>query len=253
MADRDRPEGSEPDPMGRHPDAHRWGELDRRAFLGATAGGSVLALTAARVSAQEAEAVPLEDAERQFFQPHEWALMLALCDTLIPAEGEGPGALEARVPVFIDRQLASFWGQADWWYMEGPHYPDANPLQGFQSPLTMAQIFRGGIEHFDDWCRDNHGAALVDLDAKARHAAVTELMDHKTELPPELRDFPDFLLTSLRQGYLSDPRHGGNHQMLAWKHVGYPGARGNFLEWTDPARDNVPYPLGPVSIEGDRG
>ena len=71
----------------------------------------------------------------------EWRFVMAACDRLIPAEGDGPGALETRVPVFIDLQMAGSFGDASDWYMAGPHQPDADPLLGFQSPLTPAQIY----------------------------------------------------------------------------------------------------------------
>lgn len=250
MACKQHPGPQSSDPMARHPRAPDIGNFSRRGFLGAAAGSGALA---ALVTRTEAQPVALEQVETAFFQPDEWVILLALCDVLIPADGDGPGALAARVPVFIDRQMAGFWGQGDWWYMEGPHQPDADPRFGFQSPLPLAQIMRQGLAHFDDWCAASHGDVFTALDAEARLQAVAALMDNKTGLPPELRDFPDFLLTSVKQGYLSDPRHGGNHGMLAWTHIGYPGARGNFLSWTDPARDQTPYPLGPVSIEGERG
>ena len=38
--------------------------------------------------------------------------------------------------------------------------------------------------------------------------------------------------------------------MGAWKMIGYPGVRADFLEWVDQSRR---YPYGPVSIHGQRG
>jgi len=38
--------------------------------------------------------------------------------------------------------------------------------------------------------------------------------------------------------------------MQAWVYVGFPGARGAYTSW--PGRENAEYPLGPVSINGDR-
>lgn len=252
MADDPRPSVPPIGPMTRHPDAPDIGNLSRRGFIGAAAGSAALAAMVARAEAQVPAPPPLEEVRTEYFTAREWPLVLALCDTLIPAGPDGPGALEARVPVFIDRQAAGFWGQGDWWYMEGPHEPGADPTLGFQSPLNMAQIHRQGLAHFDEWCRRTQGGAFTALDAPGRNAAVGALMEGRTGLPDELRDFPAFFLTSVKQGYLSDPRHGGNHAMLAWVHVGFPGARANFLSWTDPARDGTPYPLGPVSINGER-
>lgn len=241
------------DPMERHPDAPAWGHVSRRGLLGAALGGTALAATnIPQVLAQTSGSVPLDEVTPTFFQKDEWALLIAICDVFIPEGGDGPGALEAGVPIFIDRQMASFWGQGEWWYMDGPHQPDADENLGFQSPLTLAEIIRQGLAHFDEWCVAQHGAAFTDLDADTRHDAISALMNKKTGLPPELRDFPDFLLTSTKQGYLSDPLHGGNRGMLAWSYIGYPGARANFLSWTRPDRDPEPYPLGPVAIDGER-
>jgi gluconate 2-dehydrogenase gamma chain len=40
-----------------------------------------------------------------FFDAKEWAFVQAAVDRLIPADAEGPGALESGVPEFIDRQM----------------------------------------------------------------------------------------------------------------------------------------------------
>ena len=44
--------------------------------------------------------------------------------------------------------------------------------------------------------------------------------------------------------------YGGNKGMAAWKMINFPGARASFLEWV--GQHNVRYPLGPVSIMGER-
>jgi gluconate 2-dehydrogenase gamma chain len=52
-----------------------------------------------------------------FFSADEWAFIQSATSRLIPSDGEGPGALEARVPVFIDLQLKGDFGAASDWYM----------------------------------------------------------------------------------------------------------------------------------------
>lgn len=52
------------------------------------------------------------------------------------------------------------------------------------------------------------------------------------------------------EGYFGDPMYGGNKDMAAWKMIGYPGVRADYLEWVGEAK---PYPYGPVSIYGERG
>jgi gluconate 2-dehydrogenase gamma chain len=58
------------------------------------------------------------------------------------------------------------------------------------------------------------------------------------------------LLANTKEGYFADPVHGGNHGMQSWKYIGFPGARASYAEWVD--QHNKKYPLGPVSIKGER-
>lgn len=227
----------------------------RRGFLqGGAVGVTVAAfarpaLTRAEFGRTE-DVPPLDRYQRVFLSDAEWVFILAAVARLIPSEGEGPGAIEARVPVFIDRQLSGDFGGAATLYMQGPHVPDADPHLGYQSPLSPAQIYRGAIPIFNDWCIRQKGAAFADLAAAEQDEAITALMAGKVPLPPEMRDFGDLLLQNTKEGYFADPMYGGNHGMQAWVHIGFPGARGSFLEWID--QRDVPYPLGPVSISGDR-
>lgn len=223
----------------------------RRQFLKGSVAGTALSTVARPLAAQQPP-VPLDQYQAEFFDAAEWIFLMAATARLIPAEGDGPGALETRVPVFIDREMASDFGKAATWYMEGPHVPDAAPLFGYQSPLTPAEVYRGGIKAFNEWCSSEHGAAFPELDAETQDAALTALEAGDVPLDSELRDFFSLLLQNTKEGYFADPRYGGNYGMAAWVHIGFPGARASFLEWTDPSKDNVPYPLGPVSIAGDR-
>ena len=70
-----------------------------------------------------------------------------------------------------------------------------------------------------------------------------------TELPLSTF-FSGFLLRNVMEGYFGDPMYGGNKDMAAWKMIGYPGVRADYLEWVGQAK---PYPYGPVSIYGKRG
>ncbi|MBJ2149797.1 gluconate 2-dehydrogenase subunit 3 family protein [Paracoccus sp. IB05] len=221
----------------------------RRQFLRVSAASFAAAgLWPSTVAAQDMP--PLKDYPRAWLTENEWVFVLAAVARLIPSDGEGPGAIEARVPVFIDRELAGDFGAATDWYMEGPHQPDAPPELGWQSPLSPADIYRAAIPLFDEWCVSRHGTAFADLDAAMQDEALTALEGGDVPLPPELRDFFDILLTNTKEGYFSDPIHGGNHGMAAWVHIGFPGARAHYREWV--GRHNIPYPLGPVSISGER-
>ncbi len=101
----------------------------RRSFLMASGAGVALTGVAMTFHANSKEAaVKLDKYQPEYFTSEEWAFVLAATARLIPSEGEGPGALEAHVPVFIDRQLKGYYGNADIWYMQGPHDPTATQI-----------------------------------------------------------------------------------------------------------------------------
>ncbi len=223
----------------------------RRSFLKGSAAGVALSALATSASAEKAEApVSLEDYKREFLNDAEWAFVMAATARLIPSEGDGPGAIEAHVPVFIDRQLAGDYGSAEDWYMEGPHDASASPQLGWQTPLTPAEVYRQAIPAFDAWCSKTHGDVFAGLEASQQDEALTALQNGDVELQPEVRDFFSILLANTKEGYFADPMYGGNHGMQSWVYIGFPGARAAFREW--PERHNIRYPLGPVSISGER-
>jgi gluconate 2-dehydrogenase gamma chain len=223
---------------------------DRRFVLKAALGGTALLSTLGSAEAQVSYAFS-DGYEPRYFNTTEWAFIRAACARLIPSEGEGPGAIEARVPVFIDAQMAGDFGKASDWYMLGPHEPGADPLLGFQSPLTPAQIYRLSIAVIDEWCTKQKGKSFAGLDAAVQDEILKELQARKLPLRAELRDFFTLLLQNTKEGYFADPMYGGNYRMVAWRYIGFPGARGAYLEWANDK--GSPYPLGPVSISGDRG
>ena len=134
--------------------------------------------------------------------------------------------------------------------MQGPHTPAAIPQLGFQSPLTPAQIYRAAIPAVDTWIRQQAGKPFAELNIDTQDEMLRAIEAGKVGLPSELRDFFTLLLQNTKEGYFADPQYGGNHKMAAWVHIGFPGARGNFREWAE--KGNVRYPIGPVSIAGER-
>jgi len=87
--------------------------------------------------------------------------------------------------------------------------------------------------------------------AQAARDVLTRLQTRRIALKPELRDFFALLLQNTKEGFFADPAYGGNYKMAGWNYIGFPGARGAYREWANVK--GAPYPLGPVSISGDRG
>ncbi|MFJ3486879.1 gluconate 2-dehydrogenase subunit 3 family protein [Pseudomonas sp. NPDC090202] len=190
-----------------------------------------------------------------FFSPAEWAFIMAACDQLIPAGGKAPGALETNVPVFMDQQLAGDLGSEI--YLEGPFDLNAPKTLGYQIPYVPQQIYRKGIAAVNAWCQSAHHGNFAALDSSTRIEVLKKVqagdIDFKAfgEDILQSKVFFHEMLSLAQQGYLADPIYGGNKGMKAWIAIGFPGARASYLEWV--AQHNVPYPLGPVSLNGSRG
>ena len=54
------------------------------------------------------------------------------------------------------------------------------------------------------------------------------------------------LLNDTQEGFLADAVYGGNRDMVAWKMIGFPGARYDYRDWVD--RHNERFPLPPIGI-----
>lgn len=223
--------------------------LRRRDFLRGAAGAA-LASVVASSDTQAADAAP--GYVPTYFTGAEWAFVNAAVDRLIPADGNGPGAIEAGVPVFLDRQMELPYGHGAYWYMQGPFHPEAPPTLGYQMRLAPRALYRAGIAAIDRAARQAHGKAFAELDA-ARRDAILALAD-QGRLAGDTAIAAAFfalLLRNTREGYFADPMYGGNRGMAAWKMIGFPGARADFTDWID--QQGRPYPYGPVAIEGSRG
>ncbi|WP_204352697.1 gluconate 2-dehydrogenase subunit 3 family protein [Salinicola halophilus] len=202
----------------------------------------------------------LGDYQPAFFSDDEWSFLLAACDRLIPGEsaGKGPGALDTNVPIFIDGQMDSPYGHAERWYMEGPYVLDGSPDLGFQYPYTPREVYQKGIAMTQAYCQQQHGKRFEQLDGDAQDRVLQALEANDVDFASlgetqklEASEFFASLLSNTKEGYLADPIHGGNKHMASWKMVGFPGARASFRDWVD--QHNVEYPLGPVSLTGERG
>lgn len=225
--------------------------ITRRGLLLGAAACAAAALSARHVMAQPQRPVPLQNYQRSFFNAEEWAFVMAATARIIPSDGKGPGALEARVPVFIDKQMADPWGQGDHWYRQAPFNRDAPRYTGYQAEPSPAEAYRIAIPKINEWCKAQYGAIFAELPAEKQDEALKRIEKDEVEIA-ELRsgDFFSFLLQNTKEGYFADPQYGGNYDMAAWVYIGFPGARASFLEWVE--KDNVPYKLGPVSLSGQR-
>lgn len=205
------------------------------------------------VPSAEAQTAP-KDAQYspQFFSAAEWDFVVAACDRLIPHDDIGPGAVEAGVPEFLDRHMLTAYASGAIWYMQGP-FLEAPSEFGYQGRLALRDIVRVGIGAIDAHCKQAfQGKTFAQLEAKQQEDLLKAAEGGKLELEGiSSKLFFSNFLGEVKNGYFADPKYGGNRNMGAWKMIGYPGMRADYIDWIG-VRDKA-YPLGPVDLSGKRG
>ncbi len=183
-----------------------------------------------------------------FFMPDEAAFIEAAVSRLIPKDELGPGALEAGVAVFIDRQLAGPYGQGDHFYLKGP-FPKGEDTQGWQMQ-SPAEVYRAAILAVNRFTMDSRAAVFSKLSAADQDSVLKLLESGEAQLKGgvEAKAFFTLLLQNTIEGFFADPLYGGNRDMVGWKLIGFPGARYDYRDFV--SRHGQRYPLPPVAIGG---
>jgi gluconate 2-dehydrogenase gamma chain len=165
-----------------------------------------------------------------FFSDAELAFVDAAVSRLIPADDLGPGAKEAGVTVFIDRQLSGPYGRAETWYLQGPGAKGA-PEQGYQLRVGPAQLYRDAIAAIDGHCRKQfQGKTFAQLQAAEQDKLLHALEKGDLHLEgTSTKDFFEILWNNTKEGFLADPMYGGNRGFAGWKLIGFPGPRYNYV------------------------
>src|ERR1700704_2881288 len=160
-----------------------------------------------------------------FLNIEEAAFVEALVDHMIPADNLTPKGTDLGIAVYIDRALAGGWGKGDRLYMQGPWKRGA-PSQGYQLPLTPAQLYRAGISATNAYCRKTYSKPFDALTEAQREEVLqglsTARITFESGLP--VRAFWTAVYQTVIEGMYSDPIHGGNRNKAGWKMIGFPGA-----------------------------
>ncbi|HTB89254.1 MAG TPA: gluconate 2-dehydrogenase subunit 3 family protein [Steroidobacteraceae bacterium] len=184
-----------------------------------------------------------------YFSAAEWTFINAAVGRLIPPEGDGVGGVDAGIPEFIDRQMELPYGHGAYFYLKGPFLDNPPPALGYQLRYTPREIYRLGIAAANSATQKSQNKDFAQLPAADQDHFLTAMEKDETifaTVPATV--FFAQLLTNCKEGYFSDPLYGGNRGMVAWKWIGFPGARADFTDWIDQAGRRYPY--GAVSISG---
>jgi gluconate 2-dehydrogenase gamma chain len=193
--------------------------------------------------------VPASPGPWAFFTGAEGRAVEAIADRIIPPDPQTPGGKDAGCAVFVDRQLAGPYGRQDGLYTRPP-FQNGIKQQGPQSEAGPAQTYRQALAALDNYCRSKHaGKVFADLPDDDKDAILRGLEGGAVKLEGvDGQAFYEQAVKDVQMGFFADPIYGGNRDMVAWKMIGYPGARYNYLDWVD--RHNERFPLPPVSITG---
>jgi gluconate 2-dehydrogenase gamma chain len=144
-----------------------------------------------------------------FFTESEALIVSAAVGRIFPSDVSTPGAAEAGVTLYIDRQLAGPWGHDRHRYTQAPFDESAPSEFGYQAQATPREIYRQGLKKLQGF-----------------HRLYTEHQDSLLQKIESTRFF--FLLRrNTIEGLFCDPLHGGNANLIGWQLLGFPGPRMN--------------------------
>jgi gluconate 2-dehydrogenase gamma chain len=184
--------------------------MRRREFLtlsAASIGGVVvysLDRKASRISPQAGNSIRIP---LRFFTEAEALIVAAAASCIFPSDEAGPGAREAGVAVYIDRQLAGPWGRDRHRYTQEPFEENAPMEFGYQGQATPQQIYHQGLKELKGFA----GLGPDEQNQKLKQIETTV--------------FFSLLRQNTIEGMFCDPTHGGNIDLLGWQMIGFPGPR----------------------------
>lgn len=135
------------------------------------------------------------DSPWRFFTEKESKTVIAFAEQIIPADHD-PGATNANVINFIDKQLVSYY-------------------------LRFQEDYRKGIQAIENSCQQMHQKAFYELEWETQTGFMETMEIGK--LPEEFwteinqQQFFSMLLDHSMQGFYGSPRHGGNKNYVSYK------------------------------------
>jgi gluconate 2-dehydrogenase gamma chain len=125
----------------------------------------------------------------------------AIAARLIPSDGNGPGAAEARAAQYIDRALGG-------------------------ALSSSRDAYRDGLAAVDRYARTSKGAPFAQLSPTDQDMVLSDMEANVASgFVPDPSTFFNLVRTHTIQGTFCDPYYGGNADFVGWDLLGYPGVR----------------------------
>ncbi len=132
------------------------------------------------------------------FDAREWGVVEAATSRLVPSDDGLPGAREANVVGYIDRQLAE------------PHF------------AVFKREFEAGVSALELVAAAKFGARFLEVEPAQQDEVLTAIQAGEGSTGDfSAEHFFQVLLTLTLEGLLCDPVHGGNRNEAGWKLIGY--------------------------------
>lgn len=138
----------------------------------------------------------------RFFTPTEAQCIIAICEQIIPKD-ESPGATDAGVIHYIDRQLSGVFNYDQ-------------------------ETYRQGIKNLDELSAQKYSKAFdeLDFDIQTRLLVAMESnqMNEKEWPSGKPSDFFNLVRSHTMQGFYGSPIHGGNKDFISFEmlRIDYP-------------------------------
>jgi gluconate 2-dehydrogenase gamma chain len=168
--------------------------INRRLFLKnlTLAGGSLMFIPACQKNISFWRVLTDEEAK----------LLTAIAEQIVPAD-EYPGATDAGVVNFIDKQLAGFYSD-------------------------QVENYRNGLAAFQQYCKERVGNNFEELDWDTQTNVLKDLEANRIDFAYWKENsgsqFFNMLRNHTMQGFYGSPRHGGNKNYVSYKmmRIDYP-------------------------------
>jgi len=110
----------------------------------------------------------ITETERRFFTPVQMAVLVRLCDLLLPPIGDKPGALQAETPLFLDFLIGS-------------------------SPASRKKVYSGGLNWLDSESQKRYKRPFAKLDTMQADGILKPLLRTWMSDHPPTEPHVDFI------------------------------------------------------------
>lgn len=138
----------------------------------------------------------------RFFTPGEASCVIAFCEQIIPRD-ESPGATDAGVIHYIDRQLSSVFNYDQ-------------------------ETYRTGVRKLQKYCSGKFGKKFEELDPDEQITFMkrmdTNQLNSEEWSEGRASDFFNLVRAHTMQGFYGSPIHGGNKEFMSFEmlRIDYP-------------------------------